>query len=56
MSALPRGHCSRCGSDVAVRRNGTAREHRPQLVWDKKRHTWVTPEVACRGSGKPVRA
>jgi len=55
VTALPRGHCPRCGCDVALRKGGLVREHRPPMRWDKKRHTWFIPEGVCRGSGEPAR-
>lgn len=44
---LPRGNCSLCGREVAVRRNGTAREHPSVLAGARNRN--------CPGSGEPVR-
>ena len=43
MIALPRGRCPVCGDNVALRKNGTMREHR--------RHH---DSPLCEGSGQPA--
>ncbi len=55
MSALPRGRCPVCGSDVALRRGGLIREHRvylPQREQDPTTHLGRTG--VCPGSGAPT--
>jgi len=46
VSALPRDLCPVCGRSVAVRRNGTVREHR-RSVWPRRAAT----VPLCAGSG-----
>ena len=55
MTALPRGHCPRCGSDVALRKGGLVREHEAPRTWNKKTHDWSGSAGVCRGSGKAAR-
>ena len=49
MPPLPRGHCPACGVDVALRKGGLVREHRPFL------RTWAEGSV-CPGSGSRATA
>ena len=48
---LPRGICSVCGKDVAIRRNGEVREHTRPGGQGVTR--WGNAAVPCPGSGKP---
>lgn len=57
MSALPRGTCPACGSDVALRKGDLVREHRvylPQREQDTTTHLGRTR--VCEGAGQPVEA
>ena len=58
MTALPRGYCSVCGDDVALRKGGLVREHRVlrphremNATTGRYRHP-ISADV-CTGSGKP---
>lgn len=54
MSALPRGWCAVCGAQVALRTNGTTREHRVyRLQSEQDPATHLGRMVVCTGSGKP---
>lgn len=55
MPALPRGHCPKCGSDVALRKGGLVREHRPPMRWGGTGRGWVIPEGVCAGAGKKAK-
>lgn len=51
--SLPRGRCSVCGADVALRRNGTPREHgRRPTDRDYRAGRLIADRPVCRGSGK----
>lgn len=53
MAPPPRGHCPDCGAEVAVRRNGAAREHRVYLPQrDQDTTTRLGRTTVCPGSGK----
>jgi hypothetical protein len=57
VSALPRGRCSVCGGDVALRRNGVTREHRVYLP--QREQDTTTPlgrTRVCEGSGHAAAA
>lgn len=56
MTALPRGKCSTCGSDVALRKGRLVREHESPRLWNKKTRDWSKRVGVCRGSGKAARA
>lgn len=55
MTALPRGHCSTCSAEVALRKGGLVREHRGPLLWNARTHDWSRSTGVCRGSGKKAR-
>jgi hypothetical protein len=53
VSALPRGWCPACGSQVALRKGNLVREHRvylSQLEQDPTTHLGRT--AVCEGSGQ----
>lgn len=56
MTALPRGKCPRCWSEVALRKGGLVREHRAPRTWNKKTHDESKDNGVCRGSGKAALA
>ena len=50
--SLPRGKCSECGADVALRKNGVVREHSaPNRLLSQTAGRGV-----CKGAGKPPAA
>lgn len=55
MPTLPRGMCSGCGSDVALRKGGLVREHEAPRTWNSKTRDWSRYTGVCRGSGKAAR-
>ena len=55
MSALPRGTCRACSSNVALRKGGLVREHRLyRLQRDQDTSTHLGRTRVCEGSGKPA--
>lgn len=52
MPPLPRGTCTVCGGDVALRNGGLVREHRDPKLVERKRQGAVGYIPVCEGSGK----
>lgn len=54
MTALRRGWCPDCGSDVALRKGDLVREHRVPVPRERFRdpHNRVSDMPVCSGSGK----
>lgn len=56
MGALPRGICSVCGGDVALRKGGLVREHPRWVLGPGYKPQKGAGTGTCPGSGRPAKA